>query len=92
MKTREASGYYKAFSVSKAFITRKLPEERLVGASLGKTWLRQGQFCAMARLKQTRSGWQKLLYLDQHKPDNYVDGSFLKELRRNGFDIYYSAS
>lgn len=38
---------------------------------------------AMPRLKTTGIGWQKLLYFDQDKPDNYVDHSFLKELRRN---------
>lgn len=28
--------------------------------------------------------WQKLLWVKQNYPDNYVDGTFLDELQRNG--------
>ena len=28
--------------------------------------------------------WKKILYEEQDYPDNYVDGSFLDELRKNG--------
>ena len=30
--------------------------------------------------------WQKLLWVKQNYPDNYVDGTFLEELQRNGKD------
>ena len=28
--------------------------------------------------------WQKVLYMDQGVPDNYVDESFLDEMKKNG--------
>ena len=28
--------------------------------------------------------WQKVLYMDQGVPDNYVDKSFLDEMKKNG--------
>lgn len=30
--------------------------------------------------------WQKLLWVKQNYPDNYVDSTFLEELQRNGKD------
>lgn len=33
--------------------------------------------------KMTRSKWQKILYEDQGVSDNYVDETFLDELRKN---------
>lgn len=33
--------------------------------------------------------WQKLLWVKQNYPDNYVDGTFLDELQRNGKAIFY---
>lgn len=31
-----------------------------------------------------RKHWRKILYEEQDYPDNYVDESFLDELRKNG--------
>ncbi len=31
-----------------------------------------------------RVPWQKLLYVKQDYPDNYVDDTFLEELQKNG--------
>ena len=31
--------------------------------------------------------WKKILYEEQDYPDNYVDESFLDELKKNGNDL-----
>lgn len=31
--------------------------------------------------------WRKILYEEQDYPDNYVDASFLDEMRKNGENI-----
>ena len=31
-----------------------------------------------------RQPWQKILYIKQDYPDNYVDASFLKQMKKNG--------
>ena len=38
-----------------------------------------GARCTMAREKK----WRKILYEDQGVPDNYVDESFLDEMKKN---------
>jgi hypothetical protein len=33
--------------------------------------------------------WQKLLWVKQNYPDNYVDSTFLDELQRNGEHLFF---
>ena len=37
----------------------------------------------MANIHRTRGKWKKILYEDQGVPDNFVDESFLDELKKN---------
>lgn len=82
VKKQEAPGYYWSWLL---MITLPkygyMKNELLLSAS--RRHAVAGARPAMPRLKTTGIGWQKLLYFDQDKPDNYVDHSFLKELRRN---------